>query len=200
MKKDVVDYITRCMDCQKVKAEHRHPAGLLQPLPILEKKWEVITMDFITGLPRTNKQHDSIMVMVEKLTKAAHFVLVKTTHTVANIAEIFMKEIARLHGIPRTVVSDKDTKFTSNLWRELFKIFGTNLNFITAYHPHIDGKTKRVNRIIEDMMRMYVMDKPSKWEDYLHLVELAYNNGYQDSLRMSPFEALYGRKCDTLVS
>jgi hypothetical protein len=200
MKKDVVDYIARCMECQKVKAEHRHPAGLLQPLPIPEKKWEVITMDFITGLPRMNKKHDSIMVVVEKLTKAAHFVPVKTTHTTTNIAEIFMKEIARLHGIPRTIVSDRDTKFTSNFWRGLFKGFGTNLNFSTTYHPQTDGKTERVNRIIEDMLRMYVMDKPSKWEDYLHLVEFAYNNGYQDSLKMSPFEALYGRKCNTPVS
>jgi hypothetical protein len=117
-----------------VKAEHRHPLGLLHPLPIPEKKWEVITMDFITGLPRTNKKHDSIMVVVDKLTKDAHFVPVNTTHTSANIAEIFMKEIARLHGIPRTV-SDRDMKFTSNFWRGLFKGFGTNLNFITTYHP-----------------------------------------------------------------
>jgi hypothetical protein len=169
-------------------------------LPIPEKKWQVITMDFITGLPRANKKHDSMMVVVDKLTKAAHFVLVKRTHTTTNIAEIFMKEIARLHGIPSTIVSDKDTKFTSNLWRELFKGFGTNLNFSTTYHPQTDGQTERVNRIIEDMLRMYVMDKPSKWEDYLHLVEFAYNNEYQASLRMSPFEALYGRKCNTPVS
>jgi transposase InsO family protein len=111
-----------------------------------------------------------------------------------------MKEIARLHGIPRTIVSDRDKKFTSNFWRGLFKGFGTNINFSTAYHPQTDGQTERVNRIIEDMLRMYVMDKPSKWEDYLHLVEFAYNKGYQASLRMSPFEALYGRKCNTPVS
>jgi hypothetical protein len=200
MKKDVADYIALCMDCQKVKAEHRHPTGLLQPLPILEKKWEVITMDFITGLPRMNKKHDSIMVVVDKLTKDAHFVSVKTMHTMTNIAEIFMKKIARLHGIHRKIVSNKDTNFTSNLWKGLFTEFGTNLNFITTYHPQTDGQTERVNQIIEDILRMYVMDKPSKWEYYLHLVEFAYNNGYQASLRMSPFEALYGRKCDTLVS
>jgi hypothetical protein len=123
------------MECQKVKTEHRHPAGLLQPLPIPEKKWEVITMDFITRLPKTNKQHDSIIVVVDKLTKVAHFVPMKTTHTTTNIEEIFMKEIARLHGIPRTIVLDRDTKFTSNFWRGLFKGFGTNLNFITTYHP-----------------------------------------------------------------
>jgi transposase InsO family protein len=127
------------------------------------------------------------MSVVEKLKKGAHFVPMKTTHTTTNIAEIFMKKIARLHGIPRTIVSDKDTKFTSNFWRGLFKGFGTNINFITTYHPQTDGKIERVNRIIEDMLRIYVMDKPSKWEDYLHLIEFTYNNGYQASLRMSPF-------------
>jgi transposase InsO family protein len=101
-----------------------------------------------------------------------------------------MKEIARLHGIPRKIVLDRDMKFTSNLWRGLFKGLGTNIKFITTYHPQTDGKTKRVNQIIEDMLRMYVMDKSYKWEDYLHLVEFAYNNGYQDSLRMIPFKAL----------
>jgi hypothetical protein len=111
-----------------------------------------------------------------------------------------MREIARLHRIPRTIVSDRYTKFTSNLWRELFKGFGTNLNFSTTCHPQLDGQTERVNQIIKDMPRMYVMDKPSKWKYYLHLVEFAYNNGYQASLRMSPFEALYGRKCNTPVS
>ena len=124
-----------------MKAEHRHPSVLLQPLPILENKWEVITMDFIIGLPIMNTQHDSIMVVVLKLTKAAHFVPVKTMHTTTNIAEIFMKEIARLHGIPRTIISDRDTKFTSNFWRGLFKGFGTNLNFSTTYHPQTDGQT-----------------------------------------------------------
>jgi transposase InsO family protein len=194
MKNDVLDYITQCMECQKVKDEHRHPTGLLQPLPIPEKKWEVITMDFITGLTRKNKKHGSIMVVVDKLRKAAHFVPVKKTHTTTNIAEIYMREIARLHGTPRKIVSDRHTKFTSNFWRGLFKGFGANLNFSTTYHPQSDGKTERFSRIIEDMLRIYVMDKPSKWEDYIHLVEFEYNNGYQSSLRMIPFEALYGRK------
>jgi hypothetical protein len=157
-------------------------------------------MDFITGLPRTGKQHDSIMVVVDKLTKAAHFIPLKTTHKATNVVDIFMREITRLHGIPKTIVSDRDPKFTSKFWKGLFKGFRTNLNFNTAYHPESDGQTERVNQVIEDMLRMYVMDKPSKWEDYLHLVEFAYNNGYQASLKMSPFEALYGRKCNTPVS
>jgi hypothetical protein len=102
-------------------------------------------MDFITGLPRTCKQHDSIMVVVGKLTKAAHFIPLKTTHKATNVADIFMREIARLHGIPKTIVSDQDPKFTSKFWKGLFKGFGTNLNFSTAYHPEFDGQTEQVN-------------------------------------------------------
>jgi transposase InsO family protein len=140
------------------------------------------------------------MVVVDKLTKAAHFIPLKTTHRAANVVDIFLKEVARLHGIPKTIVSDRDPKFTSNFWKGLFKGFGMNLNFSTAYHLESDGQIERVNRVIEDILIMYVMDKPSRWEDYLHLVEFAYNNGYHASLKMSPFEALYGRKCNTPVS
>jgi hypothetical protein len=200
MKKEVAYFIAKSLEFQKVKAEHRHPTGLLQPLPIPEWKWEVVTMDFITKLPRTNKQHDSIMVVVDKLTKAAHFIPVKLTHKEANIADFYMREIARLHGTPKTIVFDKDPKFTSKFWKGLFNGFGTNLNYSTTYHLESDGQTERVNEVIEDMLKIYVMDKPSKWEDYLHLVEFSYNNGYQTSLKMSPFEALYGRKCNTPVS
>ena len=151
-------------------------------------------MDFITGLPRTCKQHDSIMVVVDKLTKATHFIPLKTTNKGANVADIFMREIERLQGIPKTIVSNRDPKFTSKFQKGLFKGFRTNPNFNNVYHPESHGQTERVNRVIEDTLRMYVMDKPSKWEDYLNLVEFAYNNGYQASLKMSPFEALYGRK------
>lgn len=105
----------------------------------------MITIDFITKLPRTIRQHGSIMLVVDKLTKASHCVPVNTTHTTDNIAEIYMREIARLHVIPRTIVSDRDTKFTSYFWRGLFKVFGTNLNFSTTYHPQSDGQTERVN-------------------------------------------------------
>jgi hypothetical protein len=110
------------------------------------------------------------MVVVDKLTKATYFILVKLTHKEAKIVDVYMREIARLHGIPKTIVSDRDPKFTSKFWKGLFKGFGTNLNFSTAYHPESDEQTKRVNQVIEDMLRMCVMDKPSKWEDYLHLV------------------------------
>jgi len=135
MKKDIVDYIVRCMEGQRVKAEHRHPTGLLQPLSIPEKKWEVVTIDFIIKLPRTARQHDSIMVVVDKLTKDTHFIPMKLSDKTTNNAEIYMKEIAILHGTPKAIVSNKDTKFTLNLWRGLFKGFGTNMNFITTCHP-----------------------------------------------------------------
>jgi hypothetical protein len=108
MKKEISEYIARCMECQKVKHEHKNPVGLLQPLPIPEWKWEVVKMDFITGLPRTNKQHDSIMVVVDKLTKISHFIPLKTTHKATNVVDIFMREVARLHRIPKIIVSGRD--------------------------------------------------------------------------------------------
>jgi len=148
MKKDVTDYIARCMEFLRVKVEYRHPVGLLQPLLIPEWKWEVVTIDFIIKLPRSSSRHDSIMVVVEKLTKATHFVPVKSTHKATNIVEIYMKEIARLHGVHKAIVSDRDLKFTSNFWKVLFKEFGTNLNLSTAYHPQTDGQTESVNHLI----------------------------------------------------
>ena len=130
-------------------------------------------MDFITGLSMTWRHHDSIMVVVDKLTKTAHFILVKSTYEAGDIARIFMKEIFRLHGLPKAIISDRDVKFTSNFWKGLFADLGTKINFSTAYHPQTDGQTERVNQVLEDMLRMYVMEKPTKWEDYLHLVEFA---------------------------
>ena len=139
MKKDMAEYISRCMKCEQVKVEHQHPAGLLQPLPVPEWKWKIISMDFITRLSMTWRQHDSIMVVVDKLTKATHFILVKSTHKTDDIAKIFMKEIFKLHGLPKEIVSDRDVKFTSNFWKGLFADLGTKLNFSTAYHPQTNG-------------------------------------------------------------
>jgi hypothetical protein len=169
-------------------------------LPVPEWKWETISLDFITGLPKTQKHNDSIMVVIDKLSKFAHFIPVKSTFKAINILEIFMKEIFRLHGIPKMVISDRDVKFTSSFWKELFVGINTNLNFSTSYHPQTDGQTKRMNQIVEDMLCMYVRTKPSKWEDYLHLVEFSYNNGYQTLAKLSPFEILYHRKCMTPIS
>eukprot|EP00253_Pinus_taeda_P019597 PITA_19597 len=197
MKKNVAEYLACCLECQQIKAEHQHPARLLQPLPIPEWKWETISMDFITGLPKTKKNNDSIIMVVDKLSKAAHFIPVQSTYRAAQITHIFMQNVFRLHGLPKTIISDRDVKFTSAFWRMLFAELGTQLNFSTTYHPQTDRQTERVNQVVEDMLRAYVMQKPMLWEEYLHLVEFAYNNGYHTSTQMSPFEDLYGRKCCT---
>lgn len=140
------------------------------------------------------------MVVVDKLTKSAHFIPVKTTFEASAIAQIFLKEIIRLHGVPRKIISDRDTRFTSRFWKSLLQAMGTQLNFSTAYHPETDGQTERVNQVLEDMLRMYVMDHQSQWEKYLPLVEFAYNNSYHSSIQAAPFEILYGRPCRTPLS
>ena len=153
-------------------------------------------MDFITGFPTSTKQNDGIMV-VDKLSKSAHFVHVKSTCKVIDIANIFMKEIFRLHGMHREIVSNRDTKFTSSFWKSLMAGFETKLLFSTTYHPQTDGQIDRVNQILE---RMDVMHQSKKWGDYLPLVDFSYNNGYQESLNMSPFEALYGKQFKIPIS
>jgi hypothetical protein len=157
-------------------------------------------MDFITGLPTSTKHNEAIMVVVDKLRKSAHFIPVKLTCKAIDITQVFMKEVFRLHDMPREIISDRDTKFTSNFWKSLMEGLETKLLFSTTYHPQTDGQTERVNQILEDMLRKHVMHQPRKWEDYLPLVEFTYNNGYQTSLKMSPFEVLHGRQCNTPVS
>lgn len=149
MKRDVVDYVSRCLTCQQVKAEHQRPAGLLQPLRIPEWKWEDIAMDFVVGLPKTVGQHDSVWVIVDRYTKSAHFLPVKVTFTVDQYAELYVKEIVRLHGAPKTIVSDRDPKFTSKFWEGLQRAMGTRLKFSTAFHPQTDGQTERTIQILE---------------------------------------------------
>jgi hypothetical protein len=136
---------------------------------------------------------------VDKLTKATHFILVKTTHKATNIEKIYMKEVSRLLGVPKEIVSDRDPKFTSNFQRVCSKIWD-EFKFQYNISPRVRWENIEDQNNIEEMLRMYVMDQPSKWEDYIHLVKFSYNNGYQASLKMSPFEELYGRKCNTPVS
>nr|AAN01260.1 Putative retroelement [Oryza sativa Japonica Group]AAP53141.1 retrotransposon protein, putative, Ty3-gypsy subclass [Oryza sativa Japonica Group] len=181
----------------RVKAEHQKPAGLLQPLKIPEWKWEEIGMDFITGLPRTSSGHDSIWVIVDRLTKVAHFIPVKTTYSGSRLAELYMARIVCLHGVPKKIVSDRGSQFTSNFWKKLQEEMGSKLNFSTAYHPQTDGQTERVNQILEDMLRACALDFGGSWDKNLPYAEFSYNNSYQASLQMAPYEALYGRKCRT---
>ena len=139
MKKDVVEFVQRCLTCQQIKAEHQKPAGLLQPLEIPQWKWEQITMDFVSGLPKTTTGQDSVWVIVDRLTKSAHFLPIKTTHTVDKLAELYIKETVRLHGVPSSIVSDRDAHFMSKFWKSLQHHLGMRLKFSTAFHPQTDG-------------------------------------------------------------
>src|SRR4051812_19438892 len=197
MKRDIAEYVAVCDVCQRVKVEHQKPAGLLQPLPIPEWKWDKLGMDFITGLPRTRSGYDSIWVVVDRLTKVAHFIPVKTIYTSAKLAKIYMTRIVCLHGVLRSIVSDRGTQFTSKFWNQLHETLGTRLEFSTAFHPQTDGQTERVNQILKDMLRACALDYGSSWDDNLPYAEFSYNNSYQASIKMAPFEALYGKKCTT---
>jgi hypothetical protein len=197
MKRDIAFFIARCDVCQRVKAEHQRPAGLLQPLKIPVWKWEDVGMDFITSLPKSNRGNDSIWVIVDHLTKVAHFIPVKTTLDGRQLADLYIYRIVSLHGVPKTIVSDRGSQFTSRFCKKLHEALGTKLSFSTAYHPQTGGQTEWVNQILEDMLRACVLSYGAKWEDCLPFAEFSYNNSYQSSLRMAPFEALYGRKCRT---
>jgi len=140
MKKEVDNYIDRCLECYKVKNKHRHPSKLLHPFTIPQWKWEFVTVNFITNFPRIVKQHVSVMVVVDKLTKVLHCILVEKIPKETNIAEIYMNEVARLHGVPKVIVLERNPKFTSNFRKVFFKGFGMNLNINTTYQLESDGK------------------------------------------------------------
>ena len=152
-------------------------------------------MDFLVGLPMTSRRYDSIFVVVDTLTKSAHFIPVKTTYKALEIDKVFINDIMRLHGVPRKIIFDKGAVFTRMFWNNFQEALGTQLNFSNAYHPETNGQTKRTNQMLEDMLWMYVMDKQKRWEEFLLLVEFSYNNSYQSSINMVPFEFLYRRPC-----
>ena len=133
-------------------------------------------MDFITGFPKVVGNFDSIFVVVDKLTKVAHLIPTRTTASTSDVAQLFIKEIVRLHGIPARIISDRDVKFTSKFWKAMFQSLGTLLNLSTVYHPETNGQTKRVNQVIEDMLRSYCNQQPCLWFKFLPLVEFAYNS------------------------
>jgi hypothetical protein len=197
MKRDVVEYIALCDTCQMVKAEHQRPAGLLQPLKILVWKWEEIRMDFIVGLPHTQAGYDSIWVIVDRLTKVVHFILVKTTYSGAKHAELYMSRIVCLHGVPKKIVSDRGSQFTSKFWEKLHESMDTRLNFSSTYHPQTDGQTKRTNQILDDILRACALKYGKGWDNSLPYAEFSYHNSYQASIKIAPFEALYGWQCRT---
>jgi len=200
IKREITKYVAECDTCQRVKTSHFKIAGTLQPLPIPSWKWEDISMDFIVGLPKTSQHHDSIWVIVDRLTKIAHFIPVNTEYRSRKYAEIYIDRIVCLHGVPKTIISDRGAQFVARFWEQLQEALGTKLIRSSAYHPQTDGQTERVNQILEDMLRACVIHYDKNWDKYLSLAEFLYNNSYQASLKMAPFEALYGHQCRTPLS
>ncbi|GJR49707.1 putative nucleotidyltransferase, ribonuclease H [Tanacetum coccineum] len=199
MKKDIAVYVSECLTCAKVKAEHQRPSGLLQQPEIPEWKWENITMDFIIKLPRTSSGHDAIWVVVDRLTKSAHFIAIREDFSTEKLAKVYLNRIVARHGVPVSIISDRDARFTSRLWQTFQKALGTRLDMSTAYHPQTDGQSERTIQTLEDMLRACVIDFGGSWDTHLPLAEFSYNNSFHSSIRCAPFEALYGRKCRSPV-
>jgi hypothetical protein len=167
------------------------PGGLLQPLSIPDWKWDDVSMDFIVGFPLTARKFDSIWVIVDRLTKSAHFIPIHTKYRV-KYAEIYIAHVLCVHGVLKMIISDRGSQFVAHCWEQLHASLRTHLIDNSAYHPQTDGQTERVNQILEDMLRAGVMEYPGSWDKNLPWAEFSYNNSYQESLKMAPFEALYG--------
>ncbi|GJW63295.1 putative reverse transcriptase domain-containing protein [Tanacetum coccineum] len=199
MKRDIAEYVSRCLTCSKIKAEHQKPSGFLQQPEIPEWKWEKITMDFVTKLPKSSSGHDTIWVVVDRLTKSAHFLPIREDYKTEKLAKIYTNEIVARHGVPVSIISDRDGRFTSHLWQAFQKALGTRLDMSTAYHPQTDGQSERTIQTLEDMLRACVMDFGGSWDTHLPLIEFSYKNSYHTSIKCTQFEALYGRKCRSPV-
>ncbi|GJW69463.1 reverse transcriptase domain-containing protein [Tanacetum coccineum] len=191
MKKDIAEYVSRCLTCSKIKAEHQKPSGLLQQPEIPEWKWEKITMDLVTKLPRSSGGYDAIWVIVDRLTKSAHFLPIREDFKTEKLARIYINEIVARHGVPVSIISDRDGRFASHLWQALQKALGTKLNMSTAYHPETDGQSERTIQTLEDMLRACVMDFGGSWDTHLPLVEFSYNNSYHASIKYLPGKEWY---------
>ncbi|GJU64791.1 reverse transcriptase domain-containing protein [Tanacetum coccineum] len=199
MKAIITEYVGKCLTCSRVKAECQKPSGLLVQPEIPMWKWERITMDFVTKLPKTSNGHDTIWVIVDRLTKSAHFIPTRETDSMETLTRLYIKEIVSRHGVPISIISDRDSHFTSRFWQSLQSALGTQLDMSKAYHPKTDRQSERTIQTLEDMLRACVIDFRKGWEKHLPLVEFSYNNSYHASIKAAPFEALYGRKCRSPV-
>ncbi|MCH81864.1 hypothetical protein A2U01_0002657 [Trifolium medium] len=192
MKNTIQEFVRACDICQRQKYLTSSPGGLLQPLPIPNRVWEDLSIDFITGLPKS-KGYEAILVVVDRFSKYVHFVPLKHPYTAKIIAEIFVREVVRLHGIPLSIVSDRDPVFMSNFWKELFKLQGTILKMSTAYHPETDGQTEVVNRCLETYLRCFITDQPKTWSNWISWAEFWFNTSYHAATGQTPYETVYGR-------
>ncbi|CAA7047608.1 unnamed protein product [Microthlaspi erraticum] len=191
MKRDVERICERCATCKQAKSKVQ-PHGLYTPLPIPTHPWTDISMDFVMGLPRTRTGKDSIFVVVDRFSKTAHFIACNKTNDASHVASLFFREIVRLHGMPKTIVSDRDTKFLSYFWKTLWAKLGTKLFFSTTCHPQTDGQTEVVNRTLGTLLRTLIKKNLRTWENCLPHVEFAYNHAVHSASKFSPFQIVYG--------
>ncbi|GKA41867.1 putative reverse transcriptase domain-containing protein [Tanacetum coccineum] len=199
MKVNIATYVSKCLTCDKVKAKHQRPSGLLVQPDIPQWKWDNITMDFVTKLPKSSQGYDTIWVIVDRLTKSAIFIPMRETNPLEKLARMYLKEVVTRHGIHVLIICNHDPRFASHFWRSLQKALGTNLDMSTAYHPQTDGQSKRTIQTLKDMQRACAIDFGKGWVNHFPLVEFSYNNSYHASIKAAPFEALYGRKCRSPV-
>lgn len=199
IRQQVKEFIKQCDTCQRHKTENLPPTGLLQPLPIPTQVWSDISMDFVEGLP-ISKGKSTILVVVDRLSKYAHFIPISHPYTATSVAQVFFDHVFRLHGMPQSIVCDRDPTFTSLFWKELFKLNGTAFNFISSYHPQTDGQTEVVNCTVETYLRCFTSSKPKEWVRWVSWVEFCYNTSLHSSTKKTPFEIVYGRSPPTLLS
>ena len=193
LSRDVKEYVKTCDTCQRNKPSNRMPAGLLESLPVPKHKFDSISMDFVVQLPKTKRGYDAIVVFVDRLTKTIRAEPTMTDATAPDTAKIFFRTIFRNYGLPTSIMCDRDSKFTSNFWKALFKMLGTRIAMSTAYHPQTDGQTERANRTIEQILRNYISYRQDDWDEHLTFAEFAYNNAVQSSTQISPFKLLLGQ-------
>ena len=191
MKRDVERHVQRCTTCIQAKSKS-NPFGLYMPLPIPHAPWSDISMDFVLGLPRSKHGHHSIFVVVDRFSKMAHFIPCHKTDDASHVANLFFREIIRLHGVPRTIVSDRDIKFMSYFWKTLMAKLGIKLLFSSASHPQTDGQTEVVNRSLGTLIRVLIKKNLKDWEECIPHAEFAYNRAKHSTTMRSPFMIVYG--------
>jgi len=198
LSKLVREYVCGCSVCQRNKTEHLHPGGLLQPLPVPSNVWNDIGMDFIEGFPKVGGK-SVILTVVDRFSKYAHFIALGHPYSASSVARAFFDNIVKLHGLPSSIVSDRDPVFTSTFWSELFHLFGSKLLLSSAFHPQTDGQSEVTNKIIVMYLRCLAGDRPRSWLQWLPWAEYCYNTSYQSSLQSTPFKVVYGRDPPAMV-